>query len=100
MVESIRKGGGPREAPTAVIVRRVHRLRPWLLGAFYAALLLPMSIAPRHSGNVLSRYMTTEGIVERGTLAIETSPLLARSGSPDIVRFGPHLFSELLSVFF
>ena len=53
-----------------------------------------MSIAPRHSGNVLSRYMTTEGIVERGTLAIETSPLLARSGSPDIVRFGPHFYSD------
>ncbi len=94
MVESIGTGTGPRGATTAVIVRRVHRLRPWLLGALYAAALLPMSIAPRHSGNVLSRYMTTEGIVERGTLAIETSPLLARSGSPDMVRFGPHLYSD------
>jgi hypothetical protein len=94
MVESIRKGRGPREAQAAVIVRRVHRLRPWFLGALYAVALLPMSIAPRHSGNVLSRYMTTEGIVERGTLAIETSPLLARSGSPDIVRFGPHYYSD------
>ncbi len=94
MVESIRKGSGPRESPTGVVAHRVHRLRPWLLGALYAMILLPMSIAPRHSGNVLSRYMTTEGIVERGTLAIETSPLLARSGSPDIVRFGPHFYSD------
>jgi hypothetical protein len=38
--------------------------------------------------------MTIEAIVERGTLAIEASPILARSGSPDVVRFGRHLYSD------
>lgn len=76
------------------IVRPVHRLRPWLLGAVYAAALVPLTVAPRHSGNVFSRYMTIEAIAERGTLAIERSPLLARSGSPDVVKFGDHLYSD------
>lgn len=63
--------------------------------------LLPLSVAPRHSGNVSSRYMTIESVVERGTLAVESSPMLPISGSPDIVRIGPHVYSDkppLLSV--
>ena len=76
------------------VVRPVHRLRPWLLGAVYAAALVPMTVVPRHSGNVFSRYMTIEAIAERGTLAIERSPILARSGSPDVVRFGDHFYSD------
>jgi hypothetical protein len=46
------------------------------------------------SGNVASRYMTIEGIVERGGLPVENSPLLRGSGSPDLVRFGRHLYSD------
>lgn len=76
------------------VVRPVHPARPWLIGAIYAAALLPLTVAPRHSGNVFSRYMTIEAIAERGTLAIERSPLLARSGSPDVARFGGHLYSD------
>ena len=76
------------------LVRPVRGLRPWLLGAIYAASLLPMTLTPKHSGNVFSRYMTIEAIVERGTLAIERSPILARSGSPDVVRFGSHSYSD------
>ena len=76
------------------VVRPVHRLRPWLLGVVYAVALVPLTVAPRHSGNVLSRYMTIEAIVERGTLAIERSPLRERSGTPDVVRFGDHYYSD------
>ena len=76
------------------LVRPVRGVRPWLLGAVYAATLIPLSLPAKHSGNVLSRYMTIEAIVERGTLAIERSPILARSGSPDIVRFGTHSYSD------
>ena len=76
------------------IVRPVPAWRPWLLAVVYALALLPLTIAPRHSGNVLSRYMTIEAIVERGELAIERSPILARSGSPDVVKFGTHLYSD------
>lgn len=76
------------------IVRPVHRLRPWILGLVYWAALAPLTVAPKHSGNVLSRYMTIEAIVERGTQAIERSPILARSGSPDVARFGLHSYSD------
>jgi hypothetical protein len=76
------------------LVRPVRGFRPWLLGAVYAATLIPLSLPPKHSGNVLSRYMTIEAIVERGSLAIERSPILARSGSPDVVRFGTHAYSD------
>ena len=76
------------------IVRPVDRARPVLLGLIYAAAILPMTLYPRMSGNVFSRYMTIEAIVERGTLAIERSPILARSGTPDIVRFGIHAYSD------
>jgi len=76
------------------LVRPVHPIRPWLLGLFFALVLFPLSITPKLSGNVSSRYMTIEGIVERGSLAIDASPLLAGSGSPDVVRFGRHLYSD------
>lgn len=76
------------------VVRRVHPARSWLLGAVYLLALVPLSFSPKISGNVSSRYMTIEGIVERGTLAVESSPLRAASGSPDLVRFGRHLYSD------
>ena len=76
------------------LVRPVRGFRPWLLGLVYFVTLFPLTSIPRHSGNVLSRYMTIEAIVERGTLAIERSPILARSGSPDVARIGSHSYSD------
>jgi len=77
------------------VVRPVSRWRIWVWGVAYWLVLAPWTwMPPRLSGNVFSRYMTIEAIVERGTLAIERSPLLERSGSPDMVRFGPHLYSD------
>ncbi|MEW4567899.1 hypothetical protein AB1L88_08540 [Tautonia sp. JC769] len=46
------------------------------------------------SGNVWSRYMTIESIVERGTLAVDESPYLGPSGSPDLAKFRGRLFSD------
>ena len=81
-------GGWPR-------VRPVPAWRVWIWGVAYWLALAPLTyLPPRLSGNVFSRYMTVEAIVGRGTLAIERSPLLARSGSPDVVKFGPHLYSD------
>ena len=76
-------------------VRPVTTGRIWAWGVLYWLALAPLTFAPpRLSGNVFSRYMTVEAIVERGTLAIERSPLLARSGSPDVVMFGGHKYSD------
>lgn len=76
-------------------VRPVPAWRVWIWGlAYWLALAPPTYLPPRLSGNVFSRYMAIEAMVERGTLAIERSPLLARSGSPDVVQFGPHLYSD------
>jgi hypothetical protein len=74
----------------------VHPLRPWLIGVLYWAALLALTLLgpPKHSGNVWSRYMTVESLVERGTLAIDRSPLLRISGSPDLIKVGPHLYSD------
>jgi hypothetical protein len=52
-----------------------------------------MARVPKLSGNVWSRYMTIESVVERGTLAVERSPMLRISGSPDELKVGPHLYS-------
>ncbi|MFO0956145.1 MAG: hypothetical protein U0800_01620 [Isosphaeraceae bacterium] len=71
--------GWPRSLVPALIV--------WLA-------LIPLSIKPRHSGNVWSRYMTIESIVERGTMAIDRSPLLGPSGSPDIVKWKGRTYSD------
>ena len=76
-------------------------LHAWAVAIVYWMALLVLSVEPRHSGNVTSRYMTIESVVERGTLAVERSPMLPISGSPDIVRVGPHVYSDkppLLSV--
>ena len=76
-------------------VRPVPTWRVCVWGVVYWLALAPLTyLPPRLSGNVFSRYMTVEAIVERQTLAIERSPLLARSGSPDVVKFGPHLYSD------
>ncbi len=69
-------------------------VRAWGIAAVYLVVTALAAIVPRHSGNVFSRYMTAESIVERGTLAVEDSPLLDRSGSPDLVKFRGHLYSD------
>jgi hypothetical protein len=38
--------------------------------------------------------MTIESIVERGTLAVDDSPYLGPSGSPDLAKFGGRLYSD------
>jgi hypothetical protein len=76
------------------IVRPVSRWRPWLLGVIFWVALMPLTLRPRHSGNVWSRYMTIESLVERGTMAVERSPLRAMSGSPDLIRVGSHYYSD------
>jgi len=68
--------------------------RAILVGLAFAAALVPLSAAPKLSGNVWSRYMTIESIVERGTLAIGRSPLLRPSGTPDLAKVGGRLYSD------
>ncbi len=87
---------GPRPFGVLPVVRPVRGLRPWALGLVYLVALLPLTFVPRHSGNVLSRYMTIEAIVERGTLAVERTPMIAlRIARPvDMVRFGDHYYSD------
>ncbi len=78
-------------------VRQPIRLwRSILPGILYLVLLGGLTwVGPiRHSGNVWSRYMTIESIVERGTLIIEDSPLLGPSGTPDLAKFRGHLYSD------
>ncbi len=80
--------------PDALVVRPVHWTRPWIIGLLYWLILIPLTIPPRHNGNVWSRYLTAESLVERGTLAIERSPLLQISGSPDVIKVDRHLYSD------
>jgi hypothetical protein len=68
--------------------------RALALGLFYWLTLAALATQPRLSGNVFSRYMTVESIVERGTLAIGDSPMLAMSGTPDLARFGGRTYSD------
>jgi hypothetical protein len=76
------------------VLRPEHPLRPWLIGLIYWVALVPPTLAPKLSGNVSSRYMTIESLVERGTLAVGRSPMLRRSGSPDLARFRGRLYSD------
>ena len=68
--------------------------RSLVLAVMYWLTVIPLAMHPRLSGNVWSRYMTIESIVERRTMVIEQSPMLASSGSPDIVRFDGHYYSD------
>jgi hypothetical protein len=76
------------------LVRPVRKFRLWLLGLIYALALLPMTLQPRHSANVVSRFMTIEAIIERGTLAIERTPMMRIARPADLVRFGNHFYSD------
>src|SRR3954463_8560116 len=80
--------------PADVAIRPVGRFRPLIVGLIFWAALVPLARSPRHSGNVWSRYMTVESIVERGTLAVDRSPLRAISGSPDLIKVGTHFYSD------
>lgn len=80
--------------PAEPLVRPAHPLRPWLVGLIFWMVLIPLAIRPRHSGNVWSRYLTIESVVERGTLAVERSPLLRATGSPDLVKYDRHFYSD------
>lgn len=82
----------PRGRPP--LPKPIGRLRPWLLAFVYWITLVPLSYAPRINGNVWSRYMTIESIVERGTLVVSRSPLLPRSGTVDLVKFRGKLYSD------
>ena len=93
-MESIPGRGGSPGGTGAAVVRPVHPIRPWLIGLIYWLALIPMTAAPRHSGNVWSRYMTIESLVERGTFEIGRSPLLKPSGSPDLAKYGGRLYSD------
>lgn len=62
--------------------------------AYWAALMPLTYFPPRHSGNVWSRYMTIESLVERGTFAVDRSPLRAISGSPDLIKVGQRRYSD------
>ncbi len=83
----------PSHSP-GIRVRPVARWRLWLPGVIFWAILAVLAWTPRHSGNVWSRYMTIESLVERGTLAVERSPLRPISGSPDLVKHANHLYSD------
>ena len=84
------------EPPFGVLplVRPVRWFRPWVLGLIYLVVLLPMTVKTRHSGNVLSRYMTIEAIVEKGTLAVERTAMMRIARPVDMVRFGEHFYSD------
>lgn len=84
----------PRKPSVETRPRPVAWWRPGVVGLVFALVLVPLSIPARHSGNVWSRYMAVESIVERGTLAVERSPLRAISGSPDLIRSEGHLYSD------
>jgi hypothetical protein len=87
--------GAPTPPTDATLLRRpIHPARAWALGLAYWAALWPATFVPRHSGNVWSRYMTIESLVERGTPAIERSSMLGPSGSPDVVRVDGHTYSD------
>ncbi|RUL88458.1 hypothetical protein [Tautonia sociabilis] len=80
--------------PTAPLPRPIGRLRAAIPAALYAAALIGLAEPPRMSGNVWSRYMTIESIVERGTLSVDDCPYLVPSGSPDLAKFGGRLYSD------
>lgn len=65
-----------------------------MLGVLFACVILPLTLFPKHGGSVYSRYLTIDSVVERGTIAIEDSPLLPISGTPDIVKAHGHSYSD------
>lgn len=72
----------------------ISRLRAAIPALIFTAILTLLTTPPKMSGNVWSRYMTIEAIVERGTLCLEDSPYLLPSGSPDLAKFRGRLYSD------
>lgn len=91
-------GGSPRTVlggeTVNGLVRPVSSWRCAALGGVYLLVLALLPGGPRLSGNVWSRYMTIESLVERGTMAVDRSPLRAISGSPDLIKVGSHFYSD------
>ena len=79
-----------RLAPT----RPIRRWRALVPAIAYAALLAALCDPPRATGNVWSRYLTIESIVERGTLTLDDAPYRVPSGTPDLVMFRGHYYSD------
>ncbi|WP_152050165.1 hypothetical protein [Tautonia marina] len=79
---------------TITIPRPIGHLRAAIPALIFGAALIFLADPPRMSGNVWSRYMTIESIVERGTLSVDDSPYLKPSGSPDLAKFGDRLYSD------
>ncbi len=80
--------------PGSSVVRPITWWRPALVGGAFWLILIALIDPFRHGGNVWSRYMTIESIVERGTQSVGKSPLLKISGSPDLVRFHGRFYSD------
>ena len=68
--------------------------RPALLALGYALVLLPLTIPPRTSDNVMSRYLEVEAIATRGTLVVEETGLFQKTRPVDLVRFRGHFYSD------
>ncbi len=79
---------------TLPLPRAIHPLRAFALAFVYWLVLISLTNPVRHSGNMWSRYMTIESIVERGTLVVARSPMLPISGTPDLARFDRRLYSD------
>ncbi|CAN5883064.1 hypothetical protein BH23PLA1_BH23PLA1_17580 [soil metagenome] len=78
----------------STLPRPIHPLRALALASIYWLVLLALTSPVRHSGNMWSRYMTIESIVERSTLVVSRSPMLPISGTPDLARFDRRLYSD------
>ena len=74
--------------------RPIGRWRALLPAIAYAGLLVALCDPPRATGNVWSRYLTIESIVERGTLSLDDAPYRAPSGTPDLVKFRGSFYSD------
>ncbi len=74
--------------------RPIGHFRAAIPAVIFGAALILLAEPPRMSGNVWSRYMTIESIVERGTLSVDDSPYLGPSGSPDLAKFRERLYSD------
>ena len=83
---------GPGAGPP--LARPIRPIRAAALALVYWLALAALTNPVRHSGNVWSRYMTIESIIERGTLVVGRSPMLGPSGTPDLARFDRRLYSD------
>src|SRR5262245_41975636 len=76
-----------------VVAKDRSTIRARLIAAGYLVVIALIAIRPQLCANVFSRYATAESLVNRGTLAIEKSPLFEAS-KPDVAKFGDHFYSD------